>query len=1044
VRLGPLSRAALVLRDGAVVRLDQNTTITFTPPVERAATWIELLTGSVNFWSRMPRTLRITTPFVNGTVEGTEFLVEVDSAETRLSVWEGRVLAENPQGSLTLTAGQSAAARAGQPPLLRPVVVRPADAVTWALYYPPVLDLRPEEFADQPGETWPTEIRRSITAAQAGDLEAAFVSLAGVPDTVSDPRVFAYRASLLLAVGRVDEARPAIERALALGPGHAPALALQSVVAVAQNARADAVRLANEAVARDPASAAARVAQSYARQAAFDLAGARESLEAAVTAQPESALARARLAELWLAFGERDKALQAARDAARLGPNLAQTQTVLGFAALARIDTTEAIRAFTRAMELDQADPLPRLGLGLATIREGRLEAGRRELEIAVSLDPARSLLRSYLAKAYYEEKRNRLAADQFGIAEMLDPRDPTPRFYDAIRKQSVNRPVEALRDLQQSIELNDNRAIYRSRLLLDEDRAARAASLARIYDDLGFQQRALLEGWRSLEVDPTNYSAHRFLADSYSALPRHEIARVSELLQSQLLQPLTITPVQPQLALSKPFFLVGTGPANPSLNEFNPLFERNRFSVWVSGLAGSNATYGDEVVLTGLWDRFAISVGQFHFETDGFRPNNDLKQDIYNVFAQFSLSPDTSVQAEYRSQHRESGDLPLRFDPDNFSDTLRQTDRTDSIRLGLRHALTSTSTLLATGAYAHADVTSDVFPGLTLSTEEDGYSGELQYLLRGDWISLVLGGGHFHVDRVDRLTDEPDLESTVRQSNVYIYSLLRAWKPLGVTLGVSADLFAGGVVDRDQVNPKVGLLWNPFPGTTIRAAAFRVLKRTLITDQTIEPTQVAGFNQFFDDPEGTSAWRYGVGVDQAVSHQLFVGAEVSRRDLTVPVRDFTTTPPSVFTQDEREDLARAYVYWALLDWLALSTEYQYERLKRDPAAGNPEQLAESRTHRVPLTVSIFHPAGFGASLRGTFVDQSGTFGDASGGLTRGHDRFFLVDFAVSYRLPNRWGLLTLEARNIFDTPIRFQDTDPANPTIAPERAVVLKFTVAY
>ena len=62
VRLGPLSRAALALRDGAILRLDQNTTITFTPAAERAATWIELLTGAVHFWSRIPRGLRITTP----------------------------------------------------------------------------------------------------------------------------------------------------------------------------------------------------------------------------------------------------------------------------------------------------------------------------------------------------------------------------------------------------------------------------------------------------------------------------------------------------------------------------------------------------------------------------------------------------------------------------------------------------------------------------------------------------------------------------------------------------------------------------------------------------------------------------------------------------------------------------------------------------------------------------------------------------------------------------------------------------------------------
>jgi hypothetical protein len=54
------------------------------------------------------------------------------------------------------------------------------------------------------------------------------------------------------------------------------------------------------------------------------------------------------------------------------------------------------------------------------------------------------------------------------------------------------------LQHLQESMRLNDNRAVYRSRLLLDSDLAARSASLARIYNDLGFQQRALVEGWKS------------------------------------------------------------------------------------------------------------------------------------------------------------------------------------------------------------------------------------------------------------------------------------------------------------------------------------------------------------------------------------------------------------------------------------------------------------------------------------------------------------------------------------------------------------------
>ena len=104
-------------------------------------------------------------------------------------------------------------------------------------------------------------------------------------------------------------------------------------------------------------------------------------------------------------------------------------------------------------------------------------------------------LIRSYLGKAYYEEKRPELDGREYAIAKELDPNDPTPWFYDAIRKQTINQPVEALHDLQTAIELNDNRAVYRSKLMLDSDLAARSASLARIYSDLGFQQRALVEG---------------------------------------------------------------------------------------------------------------------------------------------------------------------------------------------------------------------------------------------------------------------------------------------------------------------------------------------------------------------------------------------------------------------------------------------------------------------------------------------------------------------------------------------------------------------
>ena len=66
-------------------------------------------------------------------------------------------------------------------------------------------------------------------------------------------------------------------------------------------------------------------------------------------------------------------------------------------------------------------------------------------------------------------------------------------------------------------------------------------------------------------------------LADSYSVLPRHEIARVSELLQSQLLQPLNITPIQPRLAEANLFQLTSGGPAGLSFLRRRAIAGRSR-----------------------------------------------------------------------------------------------------------------------------------------------------------------------------------------------------------------------------------------------------------------------------------------------------------------------------------------------------------------------------------------------------------------------------------------------------------------------------------
>jgi len=85
------------------------------------------------------------------------------------------------------------------------------------------------------------------------------------------------------------------------------------------------------------------------------------------------------------------------------------------------------------------------------------------------------------------------------------------------------------------------------------------------------------------------------------------------------------------------------------------------------------------------------------------------------------------------------------------------------------------------------------------------------------------------------------------------------------------------------------------------------------------------------------------------------------------------------------------------------------------------------------------------ARLKGAYFDQKGEFGNrAWGPLEPGEDQFWVVDASIGYRLPKRWGLITLEGRNLFDEDFMFQDMDPANPRIYPERLVLARITLAF
>jgi outer membrane receptor protein involved in Fe transport len=330
----------------------------------------------------------------------------------------------------------------------------------------------------------------------------------------------------------------------------------------------------------------------------------------------------------------------------------------------------------------------------------------------------------------------------------------------------------------------------------------------------------------------------------------------------------------------------------------------------------------------------------------------------------------------------------------------------------------------------------------------ENAYSAELQHLFRSRYVNVTTGVGYFDIHgRLDRgigfnfpplFVVEDVVELDLVHYNAYAYAQVTPVRSLTFTLGLSGDITEGDsqdVAGKEEINPKFGVTWNPFPSTTVRAAAFKAMKRTLITDQTLEPTQVAGFNQFFDDFNGTEAWRYGGAIDQKLTRNVFGGVEFSIRELEVPFID----PEVVVTEDADEQLARAYLFWTPHPYLALRAEYVLDRFKSQARHSLPQRVD---THRVPLGISFFHPSGVSVFLQATYFNQDVKL-ERLAGSRSGRDDFVLVDPAISYRLPMRYGFITIGATNVFDQNFRFFDRDLKNPSIQPDRMFYGKITLA-
>lgn len=885
VRTGERSRALLRLLDQSHLQLGELSQLLIKPPAsEGKPGTYSLLKGLFYLFHRnKPEEALFDSPIANAGVKGTEFLFAVEaSGRTVLTLFDGEAELSNALGTLRLKSGEQGVVDPGQPPVKTPALFT-TRLIQWCLYYPGVLD--PDDLELTPAEA--AVLAPALAAYRAGDLQAALAAYPPGRQLVSDfEKVFL--GALLLAVGRVDQSEALLDT-LAAPAGTKPARlasALRDLIATVLN-----LPPAAGTNALPHKSATEHLAASYVHQARADLAGALRAARASTAASPRFGFAWTRVAELEFSFGRTRDALAALDESLRLAPRNAQAVALHGFLLSAQNCIPAAQAEFDRAIALDGALGNAWLGRGLCKIRRGDSAGGRADLQAAAALEPQRALLRSYLGKAWQLLDQTPLARRELQLARQLDPLDPTAALYSALLLQQGNRINEAILELERSQSLNDHRAIYRSRLLLDQDRAVRGANLANIYRDAGMTDWSVREAGKAVNADYANYSAHLFLANSYNDLRdprsvnlRYETPWLSEYLLANLLAPVG----------------AGTLSQTVSQQEYSRLFERDRLGLVSTTEYLERGAWSQSVAQYGTYGSSSYVLEGSYLTDPGEHINGQVEQWGLSLQLKQQLGPADNLYFQATTAETKGGDLNQRFDPDQANALLRFQDEQEPLLLaGYHHewAPDSHTLLLFSRLSGRLRV---VDPDATsLNTRQingreiqiipqpydqhydstlEIYGWEAQQILELRPHTLVFGGlvqgGEFetsnqHVPLGQRAgsfwtgqdyanATQRNIETSFLRLTAYAYETWQALPSLRLIAGVAYDYvefprnhrFApvkDGTDSQDGLLPKAGFIWNITERSSARFGYTRSLSGASF-DQSfrLEPTQVAGFNQAF------------------------------------------------------------------------------------------------------------------------------------------------------------------------------------------------------
>jgi tetratricopeptide (TPR) repeat protein len=1077
VRSGDDGAVAFSFVDGTLVRLSRLSAITFKPVRPSGAPVVSQTTGKGYYFSRGARNEpEIETPLVNAAIYGTELVVDVSASSTTIDVLHGAIKARNKQGELALHPGERVTARQRQP-LERSVLARSETSVQWMIRSPFPLDSHDLVPTHDPSctQVCADEIARSLTRTSQGQTLLSSLSQSPASFLRSDyGKVL--NAIALWRTGDSVAGKSALTSISSQAPQRVKALAslILGFEALRIGDLSSVAKYLATAEEISPGLANTKLLESYLAQARGDPEQALEIVRAAREAFPTIPTFYDREAELLLVLEQprdADRLLQTRTTQFGATP---MSETLRGFAAVQRKKFSEASDFFERASLRDSSQSLPYLGQALVKVRSREYDDAKQLLSKAVHADPAVAQYRSYLGKLFFENEDTPGALEEFKAAIALDPNDPSPYLYRSFAAVANNDPVGALQDVEQSISLNNARAVYRSSVQLDRDLAVRGAGLGRVFNELGFSDAGRVEAIRSLTDDYSNFSAHRLLADSYNSVIDAE-ASLSEKRIADLLSPLS-------------FNLFNSLGEFSTLDDYNALFDkketRNAVRLdWNS----NNDQIGGEILATGRTDTSGYLLSYQPYYMSGSRHKAFFGENVFRAALQQELSEADRVVFDGTFRMRDS-EGPSE---DDYSENIH----IGQARLGYNYTFSPSLKLLLQGEYGRDRERTSQFVqrsvGLDLPDDPELFTTDVlaresprqvvertsvaaQLIYNSRYIDSVFGaeGKYADSDRqeyspVESFVDFPDApvsgaltsssSGSLRSGNLYEYLSFKIPRTAHLTLGAAAtqveqDLtevppFLSGESLHSAVTPKFGLVLTPTSWLTTRAAYFESLSTKPVLEDlsSLEPTLVGGISQRYNDPVGTRSRNAGVGLDFKAPNTAYFGAQYLHRNLResfgwvddiasydgATIQSSEPSSSGFFDNFRETDTVRGYVSLITSSRSSLSGE-ALSYLYRDT---DPDDGGSVRTDRFRLGYRYFLGKHLSLNAQGTYRNQTASeFEDPSG--------FWLFDAGVSYRFAEQRGRIFARVDNILDRSFTYDQSVGLETPILEGRSLVVG--VAY